>query len=105
MIVFGAFDIYTLFILILIFATPIKIYILKLFQDLSTNGKIKIAIFTIATGILYGAIFSYSHKAITGIKISNHLEYSMFLGAIIFSIIAIIYTLCYNTPKCQDNFF
>jgi hypothetical protein len=94
MIVFGAFDIYTLFILILIFATPIKIYILKLFQDLSTNGKIKIAIFTIATGILYGAIFSYSHKAITGIKISNHLEYSMFLGAIIFSIIAIIYTLC-----------
>ncbi|MCT7541706.1 hypothetical protein [Aliarcobacter cryaerophilus] len=94
MIVFGAFDIYTLFILILIFTTPIKIYILKLFQDLSTNGKIKIAIFTIATGILYGAIFSYLHKAITGIKISNHLEYSMFLGAIIFSIIAIIYTLC-----------
>ncbi|WP_305863418.1 hypothetical protein [Aliarcobacter butzleri] len=101
-IVAGIFDIYILLILILVFATPIKIYIFKLFQDLSTNGKIKIAIFSIGTGILYGAIFSYSHKAITGIKVSNHLEYSLFLGAIIFSIIAIIYTLSLSKRQKEN---
>lgn len=93
MITISLFDIYNLFILILIFSTPIKIYILKLFQDLSINGKIKITIFSIGTGILYGAIFSYLHKAITWVKVSNHLEYSMFLGSITFCIIAIVYTL------------
>lgn len=93
MITINIFDIYTLFILILIFSTPLKNYILILFQDLSINGKIRITIFSIGTGIVYGAIFSYLHKAITWVKVSNHLEYSMFLGSITFCIIAIVYIL------------